>query len=131
MTELNKVIMVGRLTKNPESRDIGGDTTVCNLSIAFNDGFGEKQKSGFVEVTCWNKTAKFVQDYFNKGKEILIEGRLGFDSWEDKDTGAKRSKVYITADRVGFVGSKSDQNDDLPPSKPQLVTNIDDDDIPF
>jgi len=114
MTQLNNINIVGRLTRDPESRE-AGEHTVCNISIALDNGFGEKKKVCFVEVQAWNKTADFIQNNFTKGKEILIEGKLEWDSWDDKETGKKRSKNYITANKISFVGSKSEQSDeDLP-----------------
>ena len=110
MSNLNCVNVIGRLTRDPESKSVG-DTTVCNFNIALDIGFGEKKKAAFIEVTAWGKTAKFVQDFFTKGQEILITGRLDYDSWDDKDSGKKRSKVFITADRISFVGSKSEQSE--------------------
>jgi len=131
MTTLNKIIIVGRLTKDVELNQTGNGKVVANINIAFDTGFGENKKSGFSEVTAWGKTAEFLKSYFSKGKEVLIEGNLCFDQWE-KD-GQKRSKLFITAERVGFVGSKSDQAE-TPAEKPENTEanyDLGDEDIPF
>lgn len=106
MSNLNSINLIGRLTRDPETKIVGAHN-VCQFSIAFDIGFGDKKKPAFVEVTAWNKSGDFVQANFKKGKEILIQGSLGYDSWDDKETGKKRSKLFVTAERVGFVGSKS------------------------
>jgi single-strand DNA-binding protein len=107
MSNLNSVNLIGRLTRNPETKVVGAHN-ICEISIAYDLGYGDKKKTAFVEVKAWNKSGDFVQANFKKGQEILIEGRLDYDSWEDKTDGKKRSKLYVTADRVSFVGKKQD-----------------------
>lgn len=107
MSNLNYVSLIGRLTRDPETKVVGTHN-ICEISIAFDIGFGENKKTAFVEVKAWNKSGDFVQANFKKGQEILIQGRLEYDSWDDKESGKKRSKHYITADRVSFVGGKKD-----------------------
>ncbi|PCJ62490.1 MAG: single-stranded DNA-binding protein [Planctomycetota bacterium] len=148
MTELNKVIIIGRLTRDPEKTYTTSGMAVTKLGIAVDSGFGDRKKTAFVDVTTWNKTAEFVASYFTKGKEMLIEGRLDFDQWESKE-GEKRSKLYITADRVSFVGSKADNETGggsysgggsvsespapaaVAPSGGNPIDQLDDEDIPF
>lgn len=109
MTDFNRVILIGRLTRDPEKSYTTTGTAVTKFGFATNNGFGENKKTVFVEITTWGKQAEFVTTYFTKGKEILIEGRLDFDSWESKE-GEKRSKLYVTAERVSFSGSKGDSS---------------------
>ena len=96
----NKIIMMGRLTRNPELRTIPSGTPVCEFGVAADSGWGDNKKTCFIDVTVWGKQAEFVSKYFMKGDGIHIEGRLDFDIWEDKNGGGKRSKHRITAERV-------------------------------
>ena len=116
----NKVIMMGRLTRNPDLRTIPSGTPVCEFGLACDSGWGQNKKTCFIDVTVWGKQAEFVSKYFKKGDGIHVEGRLDFDTWEDKNGGGKRSKHRITAERVTFpVGAKqgrSNDNHDQPDS---------------
>ena len=109
----NKVIMMGRLTRDPDLRTIPSGTPVCEFGIACDSGWGDNKKVCFIDVTVWGKQAEFVSKYFLKGEGIHIEGRLDFDTWEDKQGGGKRSKHRVTVERVTFpVGAKKKQNTD-------------------
>lgn len=107
MTDFNRVILIGRLTRDPEKSYTTTGTAVAKFGFATSNGFGENKKTVFVDITTWGKQAEFVTTYFTKGKEILIEGRLDFDTWESKE-GEKRSKLYVTAEKVSFAGGKAD-----------------------
>lgn len=114
---VNLCIVAGRLTRDPELRNTGNGTSVCEFGIAVNEKYKSNEKTHFFDVTAWAQTAEFVNNYFTKGKEIHIVGKLSYESWDDKQAGQKRSKVKIVADRVEFVGGKSkgqqsDQQDD-------------------
>ena len=126
MTNFNRVIIIGRMTTDIEIKEASTDTKVGNFGFVTNNGFGDKKKAIFIDVTVWGKTAEFVDGYFKKGSEILIEGRLDFDQWESKE-GEKRSKLYVTAEKVSFVGGKVDKLEEVKKS----VVVISDDDIPF
>jgi len=103
----NKVIMMGRLTRDPELKTVGSDMQVAKFGLAVDSGWGDKKKTTFIDVTTWGKQAEFVSKHFNKGEGIHIEGRLDLDTWDDKESGAKRSKHTITAERITFtVGNK-------------------------
>ena len=105
MANMNRVILIGRLSRDPEkSYTTGKGTAVAKFGIAVDNGFGDNKKTVFIDVAAWDKSADFVMNYFKKGKEILIEGRLELDVWESKE-GEKRSKISVTAERVSFVGS--------------------------
>ena len=108
--ELNKVMLVGNLTRDPETSFIGNGTALAKLGMALNrrwkDKSGEQQEeTTFVDVTAWAKTAEFCGKYLQKGSRIFIEGRLEFQQWQTKE-GEKRSKLSVTADRVQFADSK-------------------------
>lgn len=113
MTYINTVIMIGRLTKDPESDFTNGGSQRCRIRIACDNGMlDDKGNSAaeFFNVEVWNKQAVFVQEHFHKGKEIaLTQAKLSQQSWEDKTTGDKRERVLITAFKVDFVGSKGQQ----------------------
>jgi single-strand DNA-binding protein len=102
-----KIICMARLTADPELRTTPQGTPVCEARIAFDNGWGDNKKTCFISVTIWGKQGEFVKQYFSKGSGILIDGRLEFDTWDDKETGAKRSKHYIVAERVTFPISSS------------------------
>ena len=112
----NKVIMVGNLCADPELRYTAQGTPVCNLRLAVN----EKVKSGdeykdevlFIGVTVWGKQGEACSQYLGKGKQVLVEGRLKENSWEQD--GQKHSKMEINAVNVKFLGSKGDKADAPP-----------------
>jgi single-strand DNA-binding protein len=111
MASYNRVIVVGNLTRDPELQYTGGGQAVCKFSIACNERYTDKsgqkvEKVHFFDVTAWAKTAELVSQYLKKGRSALVEGKLAQDRWDDKDSGAKRSKVYIVAERVQFLGGK-------------------------
>ena len=73
---INKAILMGRLTRDPELRHTGSGTPVCSFSIAINNGFGENQTTDYINCVAWNKTAEFVNKYFTKGRMIVVIGRI-------------------------------------------------------
>ncbi len=112
MASFNKVILVGNLTRDPEVRYIPSGTAVCDISLAVNSQWTDrktnerKEEVTFVEVTLWGRTAEIAGEYLAKGRPVLIEGRLSLDSWEDKETGQKRSKLKVVADGLQLLGSR-------------------------
>jgi len=108
MANLNKVMLIGRLTRDPELRFTPQGTPVCDLSLAINrvsrnpDGT-QREETAFVDVTVWGKQAESSAQYLKKGRETFIEGRLTQERWETPD-GQKRSKLKVTAERVQFLG---------------------------
>lgn len=136
----NIVVIAGRLTRDAEVKFISNGTAVCSFSIANTQYFkgkdGEKKEdTTFVDVTCWGKTAELAGE-IKKGRPVQVEGRLKSESWEDKNTGAKRTKIGIQAERVSpldWDGEKSDKPESRRESKPQQSNEppIGDDDIPF
>lgn len=113
MLELNKVFLTGHLTKDPELRYIPSGTEVCDFRIAvgktsYDKGTNErKQEVFFINVTAWGQQAKFVNDYFKKGKGIFVEGRLKLDTWVDKNDGTSRERFSVVSERASFVESKT------------------------
>ena len=105
---LNKIIIMGRLTRDPELRRTGSGTAVTSFSLACDRDFksqsGEKE-TDFIEVVAWKNTAEFVSKYFTKGRMAVVEGRLQVRDWKDKD-GAKRRSTEVIADNVYFGDSK-------------------------
>lgn len=106
---MNIVIIKGNLTRDPELRYLPNGTAVAQCGVAVNEVWNDKdgnrqEKVHFFDVTFWGRTAESVTQYFKKGKPILLNGRLRMDTWDDKQTGQKRSKVAITADRWEFAG---------------------------
>lgn len=104
--ELNVVHILGNLTRDPETRHLASGTSVTTFSLACNRRYtvnGEKREEVlFIDVTAWAKTGEFVQKYMQKGSSCLVHGYLKQEIWDDKQTGAKRSKIVLVADRVGF-----------------------------
>lgn len=108
MANLNKVLLLGNLTRDPELRYTPKGTAVADLSIAVNrrvsDGSGNwSDETTFVDVTVWGNTAENCQKFLNKGRGVFIEGRLQLDTWEDKQSGQKRSKLKVVGETVQFL----------------------------
>ena len=110
---LNKIIIMGRLTRDPELRRTGSGTAVTSFSLAVDRDFksqsGEKE-TDFIDVVAWRSTAEFVSKYFTKGRMAVVEGRLQIRDWTDKD-GGKRRSAEVVADNVYFGDSKRDGGD--------------------
>lgn len=127
---MNKVILKGRLTANPEIRNTQGGTTVCNFTVAVNRKFN-RDVTDFINCEAWRQTAEFVSKYFSKGKEIALSGELHIDKYE-KD-GETRYSTKVSVDEVEFCGNKGD-NVELakPKENTDVFEAVDDlDDLPF
>ena len=107
---INKAILMGRLTRDPELRHTNSGTAVCSFSIAINNGFGENTQTDFINCVAWNKTAEFVSKYFSKGKMIIVIGRISTRSWDGPD-GKKNYATEVVANEVAFGESKRDGGD--------------------
>jgi len=101
---INQVILMGRLTRDPEQRTTSTGKTIASFSIAVDRG-GQDDAVDFFEVTAWEKLGELVVQYLAKGRRVLVQGRLRQDSWDDKETGKKRSRVEVTATDVTFLDS--------------------------
>ena len=126
---MNKVILKGRLTADPETRKTPNDVTVCNFTVAINRRF-DKEKTDFILCEAWKQTAEFIAKYFTKGKEITLCGELHIDKY-NKD-GETRYITKINVDEVEFCGSKNDSVEVKSAEITADFTEIDDDDdLPF
>lgn len=112
MANLNKVMIIGNLTADPDVRTTPRGNTVAELRLAVNrvssgPNEGERrEETTFLDVTCWGRTAEIAGQYLAKGRPVFIEGRLQQDTWEDKQTGQKRSKIRIVAENMQLLGSR-------------------------
>ena len=118
---VNNVVIMGRLTRDAEERKTNSGKSVCSFCIAVDDRF-DREKTHFVDVIAWNKTAEFVCTYFHKGSMIAVQGRLTTRTWEDKN-GSKHKAVEIVADEVSFCGGK---NEGSAPATPTITPSDDD-----
>ena len=111
---LNRIIIMGRLTRDPELRRTGSGTPVTSFSLAVDRDFksqsGEKE-TDFIDVVAWRSTAEFVSKYFTQGRMAVVEGRLQIRDWTDRD-GGKRRSAEVVADNVYFGDSKRDSAGD-------------------
>ena len=110
MASLNKVMLIGNVTRDPEIRYTPKGTALVEIGLAVNRRYtaenGEKREEvTFVDVTLWGRTAEIANEYLRKGRPVYIEGRLQLDSWDDKTTGQKRSKMKIVLENFQFLGS--------------------------
>ena len=129
---MNKVILKGRLTANPELKTTATNITVCDFSVAVNRRFN-KEQTDFINCQAWRQTAEFITKYFTKGQEILVVGELHIDKW-DKD-GETRYSARVVVDEVGFCGSKesskNQKDTDINTDDLTEFTPIETDDLPF
>lgn len=158
MANLNKVLLLGNLTRDPELRYTPRGTAVGDMSMAvnrvWNNEQGERQEeTTFVDIVLWGRQAETAQQFLSKGRGVFIEGRLQMDTWEDKATGQKRSKLKVVAENLQFLpetksnagGSNTSPSSPAlppagtsthytPPNAPLSAMNDsldEDDDIPF
>jgi len=131
MANLNKVLLIGNLTRDPELRYSPSGVAVARFGLATNRVYkgqdGEKKEEVcFVDVVAFGKTAEFCANYFSKGKPIFVEGRLHFNSWETPE-GQKRSKIEVQAERIQFMGGPKTEE----PGETGETEVEADNDIPF
>ena len=131
---LNKVVIMGRFTKDPELRRTGSGTAVTSFSLACDRDFksqsGEKE-TDFIEVVAWKNTAEFVSKYFSKGRMAVVEVRLQIRDWTDK-AGNKRTTAEVVAENVYFADSKrSESNDNQRENFNALSGRLNDDFVPI
>ena len=115
MSGFNRIIMTGNLTRDPEYKQLSSGQALCRLGLATNRQYKNRQSGSMVQEVCyvdidvWGAQAESCRQYLQKGRPVLIEGRLKFDSWKDQE-GQTRSKHTIVADRVVFLGSAAGSN---------------------
>jgi single-strand DNA-binding protein len=132
MANLNRVFLIGNLTRDPELRYIPSGTAVANFGLATNRIYttqdGErKEEVCFVDIVTWGKTAENCANYLSKGSPIFIEGRLQYETWETQD-GQKRNRLRVRANRVQFLGGRRTEGEVGAPGMDEMEA---DDDIPF
>ncbi|WP_299237946.1 single-stranded DNA-binding protein [Sulfurihydrogenibium sp.] len=136
---LNKVMLIGRLTRDPEVRFLPSGVQVTNLTIAVNRRYKDKsgewrEESYFFDIESYGKLAERVGSQLSKGYQILIEGSLRQDRWESS-SGEKRSKVKIVADRIALLGKPGDRNAKSTSTEEDLDIPLEDfesdEDVPF
>lgn len=135
---LNQVTLAGNLTRDPESKFTPSGVCICNISVAVNrrwkDKNGEeKEEVYFGDAIAFGKTAEVIAKHFRKGMPIFLQGRLKQEEWEDKNTGAKRSATRILVESFQFVGKREDgaSHQPMPPRTPTQVRDNTDDSVPF
>ena len=149
MASFNKVILLGNLTRDPEVRYTPKGSAVCDLGIAVNRSYtldsGEKREEvTFVDVVLWSRLAEIAGEYLKKGRPVFIEGRLQLDTWDDKQSGQKRSKLRVIGETMQLIGGRppgagggGESSDEgrsrktAPPPKAPTANEPDDDEIPF
>ncbi len=113
MPNLNKVQLMGNLTRDPEVRYTPKGTAVTDISLAINRSYtgddGQRhEETTFVDITFWGRQAEVIGEYLKKGRPLYVEGRLQLDSWEDKTTGQQRSRLKVVGENFQFLGSRDD-----------------------
>lgn len=108
MANLNKVMLIGNLTRDPELRYTPKGTAVADIALAINRVWNNEQnqrqeETTFVDITLWGRQAELAQQYLTKGRGAYVEGRLQMDTWDDKQTGQKRSKLKVVAESLQFL----------------------------
>lgn len=163
MANVNKVILIGNVTRDPEIKYTAKGSAVTELGMAINryfttDGGEKREETTFVDVTLWGRQAEIANEYLKKGRPVFIEGRLQLDTWDDKTSGQKRSKLRVIGENLQLLGGRpgsggeGGRTDDdaphsssdgyarsAPPARPaggsaparQAPAPVEDDDIPF
>src|SRR5580704_16063263 len=130
MANLNRVLLIGNLTRDPEVRYTPKGTAVADIGIAVNRVYsgedGEKKEEvTFVDVTLWGRQAEVAQEYLKKGRPVFIEGRLQLDTWDDKQTGQKRSRLRVVAENLQLLGSRQEgEGSSSPSSAPRRSPSV-------
>jgi single-strand DNA-binding protein len=129
MANLNKVMLIGNLTRDPELRYTPSGKAVADISLAinrvWNNEQGQKQEDTiFVDVTLWGRQAELAQQYLSKGRCAYIEGRLQMDTWDDKETGKKRSKLKVVGDQLQFMPDGKGGSGGSPPPIPRRPASL-------
>jgi len=113
-SSFNRVILVGNVTRDIQVKYTPGGSAVAELGLAVNRSWFDKatnqkkEEVTFVDVTVWGRTAEIAGEYLAKGRQVLIEGRLSLDQWDDKESGKKRSKLKVVCESLTMLGSKGE-----------------------
>lgn len=103
---LNNVCFQGRMVADPELRTTQSGVSVLSFTVAWSEKYKEIERKCFLRCQAWRQTAEFIGKYFCKGQEVLLQGKLNTEEWEDKDTGKKRSNTILSVEQVNFCGKK-------------------------
>lgn len=145
MASFNKVILMGNLTRDPQTRYTPSGTAVAEIGLAVNRSWYDKQTQQrkeevtFVDVTLWGRQAEVAGEYLSKGRSVLIEGRLQLDQWQDKESGQNRSKLKVVGESMTMVGGRGEggERSQIQPKAPEpgdydgYPGDIPDDSVPF
>ena len=127
---MNKVCLIGNLTKDPELRYTKNNTPVASYTIAINTRYGEQQQTDYINITTWGKSGEFVNKYFKKGQTISITGRLKNKNYESN--GVKHYGMEVVTEDIEFVGAKKEAaNNQCSPEEQTLNFTYDDDELPY
>lgn len=125
---LNKCILMGRLTKDPELRHTNNQKAVTAFTVAVDNGYGENKKTDFINCVAWEKTAEFIEKYFEKGRMIVVSGRISTRNYEGQD-GRKTYVTEVVVNEAYFGDSKKDET--APVNDADFVPLDDDSDLPW
>jgi single-strand DNA-binding protein len=150
MASFNKVMLLGNLTRDPEVKYTPKGSAVADIGLAVNrtyttDGGEKREETTFVDVTMWGRQAEIAGEYLKKGRPLFVEGRLQLDTWDDKQTGQKRSKMRVVCENFQMLGSRdgggeggggggggrSSGGSNRPAKSAPAAEEPSDDDIPF
>src|SRR5437867_7382769 len=147
MASFNKVILLGNLTRDPEVRYTPKGSAVCDLGIAVNrvyttDSGERREEVTFVDVVLWARLAEIAGEYLKKGRPVFIEGRLQMDTWDDKQTGQKRTRLRVVGETMQLLGGRpggtgaasetaGENRQTSAGAKPSARAEPDEDEIPF
>lgn len=131
MANVNKVMLMGNITRDIDLRKTPGGTSVADIGLAVNrvrtDDQGQRiEETTFVDVTLWGRTAEVVHQYAGKGQPLFVEGRLHMDSWDDKTSGQKRTKLKVVAESIQLIGSKGGNSNSRPTQHEAQAATVDD-----
>ncbi len=119
MASLNKVMLIGNLTRDPELRVTPKGTAICQFGLAVNRQFKDesgqsRDETTFIDIEAWGKQGETIAKYVTKGRPLFVEGRLKLDQWEDKQSGQKRSKLKVVLEGFQFLGSGRGEGNGAP-----------------
>lgn len=121
MANVNKVMLIGNLTRDPELRYTPSGTAVADLGMAINRKYKDQEETTFVDLVVWGRGAEVICEYCKKGRPLFVEGRLTYDSWESQD-GQKRSKLKVTVENFQFLGGRQRDASNAPPPRQQQAS---------
>jgi single-strand DNA-binding protein len=135
MSDLNQTVIQGRLTREIETRYATSGTAVGNFGVASNRKYKDQEEVTFLDCTAFGKQCEIMSQHLHKGSQVLLRGRLKTDSWEDKKTNQKKSKLVLIVEDFHFVGGGKTGGEAAPaqesPAKTPPASPIDDSDVPF